>query len=236
MSDPLFYAPEVPGIGNTVILGGEEAQHAAGSRRLHAGDALWLFDGRGLLARTTVIALDKRGRSIELRVEERRKEAAPARRLHLASALPKGDRQSVLLDMATQLGMTDFTPLRCERSVVSASTNSAERWARVCLSACKQSRRLFLPALHPESTPEALPLAGPALLAHPDGGALRAALPGAQSSLTLLVGPEGGFTESELRTFEDAGARRVSLGRSILRIESAAVAMLAAVQFAGERA
>lgn len=233
MSDPLFYAPAVPGIGHTVTLGAEEAQHAAGSRRLHAGDTLWLFDGRGSLARTTVIALDRRGRSVELRVEERREEAAPARRLHLACALPKGDRQSVLLDMATQLGMTDFTPLRCERSVVTANANSAERWTRVCLSACKQSRRLFLPALHPEFTPGALPLAGPALLAHPDGGALRTALPGVQASLTLLVGPEGGFTETELRSFEAAGARRVSLGSSILRIESAAIALLAAVQFAG---
>lgn len=230
MNEPLFFSATLPAAGETVTLTGEEAQHAAGARRLRGGDTLWLFDGQGGLARTALLALDKRGRSVELRIEERHNAPPPARRVHLACALPKGDRQAVLLDMATQLGMTDFTPLACERSVVTAGEHSAERWARVCLGACKQSRRLFLPRLHPAAAPATLTLDGAALLAHPDGAPLASVIPGTTAPVTAVIGPEGGFTEAELQALEAAGATRVSLGTAILRIEAAAVALLAAVQ------
>lgn len=233
MSEPLFFAAALPAIGETVVLTGEEAQHAAGARRLRAGDTLWLFDGNGTLARAALLTSNKRGRSVELRIEERREQPAPARQLHLGCALPKGDRQAVLLDMATQLGMTDFTPLVCERSVVTVGEHSAERWARICLGACKQSRRLHLPHLHPAMTPGTFAPHGVVLVAHPDGSPLRSMMPDVSSAVTVLIGPEGGFTDAELRALEAAGARRVSLGRSILRIESAAIALLAAVQFSG---
>ncbi len=233
MSAPLFFAPDLPAVGGTFVLSGEEAQHATGARRLRDGDELWLFDGHGTLVRATQIASDKRGRTIELRIEERREDPPPSRRLHLACALPKGDRQSVLLDMATQLGMTDFTPLACERSVVASGQHSAERWARICLGACKQSRRLYLPRLHSVVTPQSLITEGAVLLADPDGAPLRSAMPDASTSVTVVIGPEGGFTSPELQVLEAAGARRISLGSAILRIEAAAVALLAAVQLAG---
>jgi len=229
MSEPLFFSATLPEVGQTVVLTGEEAQHAAGARRLGGGDTLWLFDGRGTLVRAELLTVDKRGRSIALRVAERHEES-PAQPLHLVCALPKGDRQAVLLDMATQLGMTDFTPLVCERSVAMAGEQRAERWARICLGACKQSRRLFLPRLHPPASPGTIALHGTSLLAHPDGVALRPAIPGTSDAVTILIGPEGGFTDPELQALELAGARRVSLGTGILRIETAAVALLAAVQ------
>jgi len=231
MSEPLFFFETLPEVGQTLVLTGEEAQHAAGARRLGSGDTLSLFDGRGTQVRAELLALDKRGRSIELRVVARR-EAPPPQPLHLMCALPKGDRQAVLLDMATQLGITDFTPLVCDRSVVMAGEQRAGRWARICLGACKQSRRLFLPRLHPPASPGTIALRGAALLAHPDGVALRTALPEASAGLTILIGPEGGFTDPELHALEVAGARRVSLGAGILRIETAAVALLAATQLA----
>lgn len=230
MNEPLFFINALPAAGETVVLTGEEAQHATGARRLRAGDTLWLFDGQGVLARTALLALDKRGRSVELRIEERRDAPPPARRVQLACALPKGDRQAVLLDMATQLGMTDFIPLVCERSVVTAGEHSAERWARVCLGACKQSRRLFLPRLHPAVAPAALALHGTVLLAHPDGVPLASVMPEPTAPVTAVIGPEGGFTDAELRVLAAAGATRVTLGPAILRIEAAAVALLAAVQ------
>ncbi len=79
----------------------------------------------------------------------------PTPDIELLSALPKGDRQSALLGMATQLGLSHFVPLRCRRSIASEGAHSRERWYRLCREACKQSRQPRLPTLGEECTPEA---------------------------------------------------------------------------------
>jgi 16S rRNA (uracil1498-N3)-methyltransferase len=174
-----------------------------------------------------------------LRIEERRTESPRRPSLHLACALPKGDRQQVLLDMATQLGMTRFTPLDCARSVVKPGANSPARWRKICLEACKQSRRLYLPAIEATSTlPDAARRAtaegSQVWLAHPAAQAvsITTAINQPVNDVTLLVGPEGGFTETEIEQAVAAGARPLTLGTSILRIETAAVALVAAFALA----
>ena len=159
----------------------------------------------------------------------------PRPALHLACALPKGDRQQVLLDMATQLGMTQFTPLHCERSVVKPGANSPARWKKICLEACKQSRRLHLPAMESLATVKnvtARAVAGGARvwIAHPaeDARALIDAVSLTPGDVTVLVGPEGGFTPEEVNQAIAQGAGFISLGKPILRIETAAVALLSA--------
>jgi 16S rRNA (uracil1498-N3)-methyltransferase len=236
MSEPLFYSEQLAEPGATLLLTGDEARHAAGARRLHAGDTLWLFDGHGGVARAALQRVAARGRALELRIEERRTEPPPRPAIHLACALPKGDRQQVLLDMATQLGMTRFTPLDCARSVVKPGANSPARWNKICLESCKQSRRLHLPAIATSSTPadvarRAAAEGSQAWLAHPavQAASLAAAIhQRANNGVTLLVGPEGGFTEAETEQVVAAGARPLTLGDSILRIETAAIALVAA--------
>jgi 16S rRNA (uracil1498-N3)-methyltransferase len=231
MTEPLFYAEHLPDAGATFTLMGDEAHHAAASRRLAPGDTLWLFDGRGGLARTTLGQVTKRGYELTLRIEERRTEPPSKPSIHLACALPKGDRQSVLLDMATQLGMTQFTPLVCERGVVKPGAHSPERWRRICLEACKQSRRVYLPELHEPASPvQVMASHHGAWIAHPSGVTAGAMLAGTlPDKLTLLVGPEGGFTEEEVRQAVKQGARAVSLGPAILRIETAAIGLLSVI-------
>jgi 16S rRNA (uracil1498-N3)-methyltransferase len=235
MTEPLFYSEQLAEPGATLLLTGDEARHAAAARRLHDGDTLWLFDGHGGIARATLRRIAARGRTLELRIEERRSEPPPRPALHLACALPKGDRQQVLLDMATQLGMTRFTPLDCARSVVRSGANSPARWRKICLEACKQSRRLYLPAIEasstlPDVTRSAVAEASQVWLAHPAAQAvsITAAINQPVNDVTLLVGPEGGFTEAEMEQALAAGARPLMLGASILRIETAAVALVAA--------
>jgi len=245
MSEPLFYAEQLAEPGATLTLTGDEARHAAASRRLQAGETLWLFDGRGGLVRTTLLHISGRGRALDLRIEERRAEPPPKPAIHLACALPKGDRQGTLLDMVTQLGMTEFTPLACERSVVRPGANSAERWRRICLEACKQSRRPYLPILHASATPQEMLArdagrANSVWIAHPSAAAVavsHAVEQNASADVTILVGPEGGFTEEEIERTAAAGARPIALGSAILRIETAAVALVAAFSLAaGSRA
>ena len=240
MSDAFFYSEQLADPGATLTLTGDEARHAAVSRRLQVGETLWLFDGRGGLVRTTLLHITARGHALDLRVEERRTEPSPKPAIHLACALPKGDRQGTLLDMATQLGMTEFTPLICERSVVRASSNSAARWLRICLEACKQSRRPYLPILHASATPQEMVARGTGRaktvwIAHPSAGAVavsRAVDQNASADVTILVGPEGGFTEEEVAWTAAGGAKQIALGSAILRIETAAVALVAAFALA----
>lgn len=236
MTDPLFYFEELADPGAVVTLSGEEAHHAAASRRLHPGDTLWLFDGRGGIARAILLRVSARERELELRIEERRTEPPPRPAIHLACALPKGDRQSVLLDMATQLGMTQFTPLICERGVAKPGTNASERWRRLCLEACKQSRRPNLPVIHPPTVPgeiatHATATGSTVWIAHPSAQATSIASAVKQSAtadVTILVGPEGGFTEAEVAQATGGGAKLLALGSAILRIETAALALIAA--------
>ncbi|MHB8743598.1 MAG: RsmE family RNA methyltransferase [Sulfuricaulis sp.] len=236
MSDPWFYFESLADPGAILTLTGAEARHAATSRRLHPGDSLWLFDGHGGIVRAILVRVAAGARELELRVEELRTEPPPKPAIHLACALPKGDRQSVLLDMATQLGMTQFTPLLCERGVVKPGINAPDRWQRLCLEACKQSRRSHVPVIHPPALPQVAvtraSAAGSSVwIAHPSAQAASIASAvnhGVAADVTILIGPEGGFTDAEVAQATGGGAKQLTLGTAILRIETAAVALMAA--------
>jgi 16S rRNA (uracil1498-N3)-methyltransferase len=235
MASPWFFVEVLPGAGSAVALDPREAKHALGARRLGAGDEVVLFDGRGGLAKAAIEAGRSRA-GLAARVLELSHAAAPARAIHLAAALPKGDRSAVMLSMATQLGMKTFTPLRCARSEVEPGPGSAERWQRIMIEACKQSRRPFLPRLHRAEEPlHVLQRSDTvALFAHPGGASIVEALAEREApDVTLLVGPEGGFTQEEVRSLTDAVAVQVDLGPGILRIETAAALMVGAAMLRG---
>lgn len=238
LREPFFYAPALPD-GPRLTLGGDEARHAAAVQRLREGDALALFDGHGQVVRAHLVAVRARGREIELEVHERLSLPAPRPRVLLYCALPKGERVNVLLDMATQLGMSRFTPLVCARASVAPRATPPERWARICLEACKQSRRAHLPELAAPlsvaAAAEAAAAEGARLLAaHPDPQARAVpAATGEARTCALFIGPEGGFTAEEIARLHGRGAALVTLGPRVLRIETAAVALLAALTVAG---
>lgn len=231
---PFFHAPVLPD-GPRLTLSGDEAHHAAAVQRLREGDLLMLFDGRGRVVRARLLAVRARGREIEVEVLERLSLPAPQPIVLLYSALPKGERTNVLLDMSTQLGMSRFTPLTCARATIEPPATTPERWTRICLEACKQSRRAHLPELAPP-----LDIAAAAETAAAEGARLLVAHPDAQArplaryasgarSFALFVGPEGGFTEEEIERLRARGAELVTLGPRVLRIETAAVALVAAL-------
>lgn len=228
---PFFYCPDLAELGTTLTLSPEEARHAA-AQRLRVGDAITLFDGTGRGARAHIASFGGRGRDVAVTVDERF-DAPPAPiPLMLYSALPKGERQATLLDMATQLGMTHFTPLVCERSIVQPGDGWQTRAQRICVEACKQSRRWHMPTLEaPMPVTAALARAHETTkriwFAHPEGGAKASAADIAATGVAMFVGPEGGFTESEAAQADRVGALRVDLGPRLLRIETAAVALLA---------
>ncbi len=231
MSVPTFYLSEGFTENSSIVLSGKEAWHALGVKRLDAGDEIRLINGKGSLALATVEQLDGR-HSARLKVGEVRHISPLVPDIILATAIAKGDRQSTMLDMVTQLGIRAWQPLLCQRSVSKVGKNSFERWQRICLEACKQSRAAWLPVLLAPAKPEEVTQAAisegrEVLLAHPEGEKLSMSSMSSSKGITLLVGPEGGFTDQEVCRITTAGARQVSLGTNILRVETAAVSLLA---------
>jgi len=233
--EPFFFCAELPPTPAGVTLAGDEGRHALSVRRLRSGDAITLFDGRGGIGSGQVIDVDARRKTLEVRIESIASKPAP-RPVTLAAALPKGERLAVMLDMATQLGITRFVPLDCERSVVRVSDNARKRWQRICLEACKQSRRAWLPELAaPATIAQLLKDSRQAVqlwIADPDGDAAvdqARAWAASGEELIVMVGPEGGFTDAERQSVLGAGGRAVALGHNILRVETAAAAALSCI-------
>lgn len=230
-ADATLFCAEIPETGQDAVLDAAEAHHAVRVRRLRAGDPVRLIDGRGSVAYALVQGVKP---ALSVKVLERDIQAPPPRPLHVAAALPKGDRQATLLDMLTQLGMASFTPLECEHSVVRPGSSAALRWRRVCIEACKQSGNAYLPTIHDACSPVQAVAAlrrqnAVCLLAHPAArsGTVHC---GPDTPLGLFIGPEGGFTEAEVEAAGRQGAMAIALCRYTLRIETAAVAWAGAIR------
>ncbi|TWT75626.1 Ribosomal RNA small subunit methyltransferase E [Posidoniimonas polymericola] len=226
MSDRFFC--EEPVTGDSALLSGAEAHHLLHVMRAKAGDAITLFDGSGAEFDAEVATASRS--SVEARVLARREvDRERPRPLVLAVALPKGDRQKVLVEKLTELGVSRLIPLVTERTVAKLSGGALDKLRRGVIEASKQCGRNVLMTIdEPMSFADAIgaaPENANRLVAHP-GEAEADAGPDA-AELWRLVGPEGGFTDAEVAAAEAAGWSRASLGRAILRTETAAIALAA---------
>ena len=236
---PRFFV-EALAVGQ-VRLPDDQAHHAADVLRLREGAEVVLFDGRGGRATARLMAASRRGVTADVTQLDPPAQR-PSPRVHLGFAVPKGKRLDWLLEKATELGAASLTPVVFHRSVAGGDELSAaklSRWRGHCISAAKQCGLDFLPEVLPhQSLGEHLleRCDGPRLLGEAGPGAqpLTAALAGGVDELRLLVGPEGGLTEEEHRAAADAAWYAVRLGATTLRIETAAVALLAVAMAMGE--
>ena len=231
-----FFAEHIPKFSIETVLSDTEASHAVRTRRLRIDDPLIIFDGKGLSAAARIIEISQRPLRVRLHIGERDWSPKKTPSVHLVSALPKGDRQNTMIDMATQLGVDVLTPLVCERSVSVARKGNRERWDRIVIEACKQSHRSWLPTLAEESSLETF-ISGidedaMVFVGDSDGDTL-----GSFSSMSLkelekvylVIGPEGGFTLFEHQLQKRAGFKMLSVGDGILRTEAAAVSLVASI-------
>jgi 16S rRNA (uracil1498-N3)-methyltransferase len=236
---PWFHLPKLLDAGADAALSEEESRHAAGVLRLETGAEIGVFDGSGAAARATITDIAKRGRLVRLRLDKPVLIPAPRPAIHLAAALPKGDRQAVMLGMAAQWGIASFTPLLCQRSVVTPGRGFVERARRTCLESCKQCRRPRIPEIHEAIEPvaltsQALRLDRRVILAHPHDRALRDVWPVGcdDREVVILIGPEGGFSDDEVTAITAAGADAAGLGDTLLRMETAAASVIAWIRLA----
>lgn len=239
--EPLFYHPALG--EREAVLADAEARHVA-AQRLRPGDAIALFDGRGGFARGRIAAVSRH--AVHVHVLERGEAVETRPAFDVYSAVPKGDRQAVLLDMATQLGMHRFVPVAWTRGVVEPGARARERWRRICIEACKQSRRLHVPDIRAP-----IPLADAVAHARREGARLLLAhvSPEARPALgipelrapdaeryALFVGPEGGVTPEEVALLRAHGAGVIALSDAVLRVETAVAAVLALARGAWQAA
>lgn len=243
MTRPLFFgdpaAVRGAAPGDTFVLGGDEGRHAATVRRLVAGEHLDVSDGAGYRIGGVISAVGTG--TVEVTVETSGQDPAPRHRLVLVQALAKGGRDEQAVESATELGVDAVVPWHAERSIVrwrgDRMEKGRQKWTSLVGAAAKQSRRSFVPEVHPvldtAGLTRWLPGVDTVLVLHEDAvRGLSAAVTelGLErltgSSIAVVVGPEGGIGAPELAKLEQAGAHPVHLGPHVLRSSTAGPAAL----------
>jgi len=225
-----FYAPPQNIVNGMVQLRGAEVRHVVKVMRKGPGDTIKFVDGMGTeyLARISEV---KKDRLIGEVMESRPSDAEPKTRVTLAPGLIKGQRMDFLIEKATELGAHEFWPVICERSVRRLN-RAKDRWQKVALSALKQCGRAYLPrVLDPikfEDVIKRRQKFAYGLVADPRARRTLKDIKVSESVIVLL-GPEGGFTEEELETAERAGFIPFSMGKRILRADTASIVALAMI-------
>jgi len=233
---PRFYCPQPLAVGAVIELPQDTAHHVH-VLRMAPGDGITLFNGQGGEFAATLVELGKRRASAEVKAFSPREAELPYA-LTLAQALPEGSKMDWIVEKAVELGVTAIQPLQSQRCVVKLSEERAAKklahWNAIMAAAAEQCGRnrlphladpadfgpwLGQPLLHPRIllTPRATQSLSDWARHHP------------AQSVTLVIGPEGGFSEAEEALACTAGVLPLSIGPRVLRTETAGLAAVAAL-------
>ncbi|MGE5742254.1 MAG: RsmE family RNA methyltransferase [Candidatus Aminicenantes bacterium RBG_16_66_30] len=231
-----FFVPLIADGAERIVLEGDEHRHLARAARVRPGEEIWLIDGRGRRchARVEAVAADRTD-VIVLGTEE---PESPRARIALAACLIESKKLETILEKAVELGCTDFIPVTSARSLKASGERTErklDRWRRIAREAAKQCKARLMTEVHPPRPLKDVlrdPGAETRLFLSEHGGrplrdVLTASAPGPEGPpvrVLLLVGPTGGWTAAEEREIRRAGFEAVSLGRRILKAETAALA------------
>lgn len=225
------------------VLRGEEHHHLRNVARIKTGEKIWLIDGSGQNYRARVDKIEKNQTRLFILDTETKTE--PRVKVSLAQALIKARNFELILQKATELGVREFLPVTTSRSVIKIENkleSKVARWTKIVREAAKQSGIYQVPVVHQPKTLHAVVRErGAALkivLHESRGKPLRHFLtPGKKikqpgdypSSVLVLIGPEGGWTEEEEEDIVSHGFEAISLGHQILRTETAAISSMAMI-------
>lgn len=234
---PRFHAPDLDAATRSAVLDAEESAHLIRVLRLGPGAEVEVFDGHGAAHRAVVAALTRQRVTLTL-TGAAPVAAEPAVRVTVAAAVLKGDKMDEVVRDATMMGATTIQPLLTARTETSATAlrrgHRRERWQRIAVSAVKQCGRGVVPRVEdavaldewelPADSAVTLVLVEPAA-----GGGVRLTSLTPAAAVTLVSGPEGGWTPDELDALAQAGARPVALGPRTLRADTVPIAAMAAL-------
>ena len=226
-----------------ITLTGPDVNHMKNVLRMRIGEDVWISDGGQKEYHCTIEAFEEEGAVLHILYAQEPQYELPSR-IYLFQGLPKGDKMELIIQKAVELGAYSVVPVETKRCVVKLDEKKAAkktaRWQQIAESAAKQSKRLLIPEVkEPVKFSEALKLASdldvrliPYELAEGMDGTRRiiqSVKPG--QSVAVFIGPEGGFEEAEVELAKEAGFQAITLGRRILRTETAGMTVLSILMY-----
>lgn len=221
--------------GETIELESSASHHLTKVLRLKNSDAITLFNGEGGEYSAHLQIENKKTFAIIQQFHDINNESPLD--ITLLQGISKGERMDLAIQKAVELGVKRIIPIFCQRSVVNLKNDRAEKkhqhWQGIVINACEQSGRCILPKLE---TPIklvdylGLDIDGYKLTLDPTAQQGINTLELSNGQITLLIGPEGGLTESEITQAASRGFKGITLGPRVLRTETAALACIAALQ------
>src|SRR4051794_22413210 len=239
---PRFLAMDLDPASSTASLSADEAHHLTHVLRLRFGDEIAVFDGAGREYRARIERVSRDGAQLHL-LEEISAAPEPVVRLTLAQAVLKGDKMEDVVRDATMMGAAAIEPLVTAHTTVrlKALTEGqvSDRWRRIAVASAKQCRRAVLPVIGNGTPFDEWVVQDTAemrlLLVEPtvsvEGHPLATLQGQRPQSATLIVGPEGGWTDEEIQVALRAGCVPITLGRRTLRADAVAVVAIGVLQF-----
>ena len=245
---PRFFVRQNQIEDGVITVLGEDAHHIARSLRMAVGEELTVCDMHGNEYRGPIVSFEE-DRAVRMRLEAQRASAnEPPCLIRLFQALPKGDKMDTVIQKAVECGVGEIIPFESERCVVKSKADAeekkTERRRRIATEAAKHCGRSVIPEVHPTvSFSRMLSMAASCDLklfcyegdgTRPLGGLLKEATANGFSSVAVVIGSEGGFSQREVSAAIEAGLQMTGLGKRILRTETASGFVLACICCATE--
>ncbi|HEZ2983541.1 TPA: 16S rRNA (uracil(1498)-N(3))-methyltransferase [Neisseria meningitidis] len=233
---PRFYLPENLSVGQTVALPDNIVRHL-NVLRVRPNENITLFDGKGKAHAARLSFLEKRRAEAEI-LHEDTTDNESSLNIMLIQSISSGDRMDFTLQKSVELGVTAIQPVISERCIVRLDGERAAkrlaRWQEIVISACEQSGRNTVPPVLPiigyREALDKMPSESTKLIMSINRARKLGDIRQPSGAIVFMVGPEGGWTEQEEQQAFEAGFQAVTLGKRILRTETAPLAALAAMQ------
>ncbi len=221
-------------VSKTLVLSGQEFLHATKVLRHKVGDTIHCIDGLGTRYDAVIEKIDKE--ALTAKITGKEVQELPRTHVSIAISLTKtSDRFENFLEKSTELGISEILPMITQRTISRPNEHKREgkneRWEKIILSACKQSQRYHFPKLHPIQEFHDVLKRTDELKLIPYEFSTKQGLPSMIGKRVLfLIGPEGGFTPEEVIIAKTHGFKEISLGKTILRVDTAGIFALSLVR------
>jgi 16S rRNA (uracil1498-N3)-methyltransferase len=236
MRIPRIYHPTELSLGQNTPLSDDAANHVVRVLRLNVGNPLILFNGDGYNYTAHLSQVDKRQALVSIDERHSNANESPLG-IHLGQVISRGDKMEFTIQKSVELGVSEITPLISERCGVKLNAErlakKQQQWQKVAISACEQSGRSIVPTIHPAMDLDAWCSQQTDQLKlnlHPRAPYNINTMPVPAHGVRLLIGPEGGLSESEIARCSTLDFAEIQLGPRVLRTETAALTAITALQ------